>query len=227
LVLMMLGLGIGAGARDEPLGIIQDPPLVYPSLARLNEFPDGHVTAVIQVDKEGRLLDVIVTEFTLREFARAVLNALETWTYEPARLDGEPIGVRQKIEFQFQPQRVVLTLYPTTVAERRWETILPRGVTRVLKPPRELDAPLRPVETVSPLRVKSSETQRAVVDFFVDEEGRPRMPVVVRADSDVAGLSAVEALQRWRFAPPTSGGEPVLTRATQSFVFSPTVAARP
>ena len=60
---------------------------------------------------------------------------------------------------------------------------------------------------------------QVVLDFYIDEQGRPRMPVVTHSDDDALNLAAVEALSHWRFVPPTRNGVPVMVRAKQSFRF--------
>jgi hypothetical protein len=59
-----------------------------------------------------------------------------------------------------------------------------------------------------------------VLDFYIDTEGRPRMPVVLSAAHDVYAIAAMEALLQWRFAPPTRQGRPAIVRATQQFSFA-------
>ena len=60
---------------------------------------------------------------------------------------------------------------------------------------------------------------RVALDFYIDEEGRPRMPVIAHTDDDALNFAAVEALSHWRFMPPMRKGVPVLVRARQSFRF--------
>jgi TonB family protein len=62
---------------------------------------------------------------------------------------------------------------------------------------------------------------KVTVDFFVDESGKTRMPVVAgRSDDSLAGF-AIAAVKQWRFEPPTRGGIPVLVRVSQDFNFVP------
>jgi TonB family protein len=60
-----------------------------------------------------------------------------------------------------------------------------------------------------------------VVDFYVDQDGRIRMPVIMSATHDFLAQAAVDALNQWRFKPPTLAGQPVAVRVEQEFVFSP------
>jgi outer membrane biosynthesis protein TonB len=47
------------------------------------------------------------------------------------------------------------------------------------------------------------------------------MPVVISADNERLGWSAIVALEQWRFDPPLRKGKPVLVRSTQTFRFEP------
>jgi hypothetical protein len=63
-----------------------------------------------------------------------------------------------------------------------------------------------------------------LVDFYIDETGRPRM-----AAADVEGnvevtSACLQAIEQWRFTPPTRRGRPVTIRACQRFDFRPSVA---
>jgi hypothetical protein len=53
------------------------------------------------------------------------------------------------------------------------------------------------------------ERRRVLLDFFIDETGRPRMPVVVQASDTLFAAAAVDALDQWRFTAPTRRRQPV------------------
>jgi outer membrane biosynthesis protein TonB len=55
--------------------------------------------------------------------------------------------------------------------------------------------------------------------FYIDQEGKPRLPAILSMDDPILAEIALETIREWRFAPPTSGGEPAITRARQQFVF--------
>jgi TonB family protein len=91
--------------------------------------------------------------------------------------------------------------------------------------PQQLDRPLQAMTTVRPKYAgatwqEGSATGRVVLDFYVDDTGRPRMPVMVSTNEKLFAAAAVEALRRWRFTAPTQGGRPVAVRVQQEFVFS-------
>jgi TonB family protein len=89
--------------------------------------------------------------------------------------------------------------------------------------PGRLDQPLQPINTVSPaypraLREKGAEGS-VVLEYYVDESGRVRMPVISYAEHQaLAGLS-LAAIEQWEFQPPVSRNKPVLVRVRQKFEF--------
>ena len=97
-------------------------------------------------------------------------------------------------------------------------------VTKVCRPD-ELDQTLAAVQSVSPPKpaelVAADRARHSVlIDFYVDDKGRPRMPVVLSSPSPAYAQAAVAALSQWRFSTPTRGGQPVAVRARQEFVFT-------
>jgi TonB family protein len=208
----------------EPLKIVQTSPAQYPETLDTVDFPTGEVVMIINVDAEGRLADMLVERSTNAAFADAAERALRAWQYVPAKRFGEPMGTRVGVLFRFEPRRVVTAMTGRTYLERRMEQMAGIRTRAHVVGPRELDEPLQPVEVVSPLTPLPAGTEanaRVVLDFYVDGDGRPRMPVVVAAASELHALSAVDALEQWRFTRPRSRGQPVAVRVQQEFRFEP------
>ena len=60
-----------------------------------------------------------------------------------------------------------------------------------------------------------------VIEFFIDEAGNVRLPVVTDIDGPIElAKSAYLAITSWKFEPPMIYGKPVATRARQPFYFS-------
>jgi TonB family protein len=58
-----------------------------------------------------------------------------------------------------------------------------------------------------------------VVRFYIDEEGNVRLPSVTGQADGYLVEQALTAVREWKFAPVTSGGQPVLVAAQQEFNF--------
>ena len=89
---------------------------------------------------------------------------------------------------------------------------------------RELDRIPIPAHVVPPTPPKGGlrDKRTITVEFYIDEEGRVRMPAIDREEPDDAyAAAAVAAVEQWQFEPPTRKGLPVLVLARQDFAFVP------
>ena len=161
----------------------------------------------------------MVTQYTHIEFAREVLAVVPMWTYQPSVVNGHHIGTRQEMTVKFEPDRMIRELSPVNTMSRRFEGLIPPRQTWVYAKNKDLDAPLRVIAAPAPPSVPIPEDMEVVLDFYVDKSGVPRMPVIRTADKPELAQLAIETLMKWRFVPPTRDGDPVITRATQRFVF--------
>jgi hypothetical protein len=135
------------------------------------------------------------------------------------------VGARAEAAFTFEARGLVLSLTPQeTFAATTNRLIRPTWTTLVCRPS-DLDEPVRALHVVEPhhpgSRVTSPPIRPTVlIDFYIDPEGRTRMPVVLRAAQELYAIAAIEALMQWRFTPPMRNGHRVIARATQLFSFS-------
>lgn len=213
-----LGLaGRAPAARHEPLRIVQTESIDYPLSPATINLPTGETRVVIAVDASGRLTDALVSSYSHREFADAALAALRTWRYEPAREDGAPVGVRREVVFRFEANKAVMNLVDRDLISNRFDRLFGTYLYQSVVPAAELDAPPRALHAPQPKNPAGH--GRAVVDFFIDHEGRPRMPVVLESDTPDFASAALSALEQWKFAPPQARGDPVAVRVRQEFRF--------
>lgn len=229
-VLLGLSLPVFAAAAGDiwdqrPAKIIQTSDANFPPGLSNQGVLEGEVRAVLNVDADGRLIDSLVTGYTHVELASELLARLREWRYEPAMVRGAPVNVRFEVNFGFKASGAVVSMSSLdslmTNAYRMVGANLVSTVCRAV----ELDQPLKATYVVQPQhpgRAISPPATRGVVvlEFFVDVEGRPRIPVVARMTHEAFGHAAVAALEQWRFTPPTKGGRPTMVKVTQEFVFS-------
>jgi|SRR5688572_18898167 len=210
-------------AKVTPPRIIQTLEPHFPdSLSMLPVFR-GAAEVIVNIDADGRVADLLATRYTRIEFAREAEKCLRAWRYEPARRDGEPTGARFLVKFDFSTRGKIATLTIFDTLESRMALAHPNFGTEVLCRTSDLDRPPTPVSTVEPrhpgLLPDTREDATVMVDYLIDETGRPRMPVVLEATRDGFAVEAVDALSQWRFAPPTRDGRPVAIQVRQQFVF--------
>jgi TonB family protein len=219
-----LAAGSQRDSGDTPLKIIQTTESNFPPALAAEGIHEGEVRVVIVIDADGKLADFLVTSFTHPAFAREVLSSLRAWEYEPAREHGKPVGMRTEATFYFEARGMVLSVSPHDLLSGQANRMFGSAPTLLLANAADLDQPLTAIEVVQPRHpgksIKPAQPRgTATLDFYVDAEGRPRMPVVIRASHEWFGAAAAQALAQWRFSPPTREGRGVAVRVVQEFVF--------
>jgi TonB family protein len=232
-ILASLGLASLANSRADvsaggfqPLGIHQVSRAEFP----LTQFgpvnSGGSATVLISVDANGTLVDTLTIFYTHPAYAKAALDAIHSWRFNPARLNGQPVGVTKKIDFTFErhgfvymsldlsdsEDLIVLRDRPTPSSYRAYDA-------------GEVDRQPSAIHVVSPhypRQLAATGVSGAVtVSFYIDEQGRVRMPTILGAADPMLMDLAVNALSQWQFEPPTRGGKAVLVRESQEFRFNP------
>ncbi len=209
-----------------PLQITRSTELGFPSLLALREVDEGEARVMIMVEADGKLRDWMVTGYSHPLFAKEALDSLPTWKYEPATFQGQPISTRTELHFQFKREGIIRVIPGDVESARRmakdrrhdafWQRVckvqeldaVPEALVEVMpEPPDKLGALHR--------------EGRVVVDFFIDPEGRVRMPLIVRSDDEAFSTAVLLAITEWRYAPPKKEGIPVMTRVWRQFDFRP------
>jgi TonB family protein len=220
---LLVAMPVMAAEKITPPVIIQTSEAQFPHTLTLTPVFHGSAEVIINIDADGQLVDLLVSRYSRIEFAHAAEATLREWRYQPARRDGEPTGARFLVKFDFTARGKVATLTIFDTLESRMNLAHPGIVTDIVCASRDLDRPLKPVSTVTPRHPgQLPDTNRdatVVLDYLIDETGRPRMPVVLEATRDGFAVEAVDALNQWRFAPPTRDGRPVAVQVRQQFVF--------
>lgn len=129
------------------------------------------------------------------------------------------------IRFQFVSTGVVTISVPDYQALRTAKVTSAAGNRVVLPTFSDLDrvpASLAQPMPGYPDALKSRPVSgSAAVRFFVDEEGRVRLPSVTAATAPEFAEAALSVLPQWRFEAPQLDGKPVIAMGTWSFSFGP------
>jgi TonB family protein len=88
------------GGDVEPPVLISRKNPVYPALAE-EQFISGRVEVHFCISPEGRVYDAKSVQGS-PILARAALEAVEAWRYEPARLNGTPVDSQASTNFDFK-----------------------------------------------------------------------------------------------------------------------------
>jgi TonB family protein len=211
------------GAADiTPPRIIQTEEVKFPPALEYSALTDGEVELALRIDSTGKLTDALAIAFTHEAYGRQALDAVRRWRYEPARLNGEPIDIRVNLHIQFATKMRVVTFTPVdTPASLMRNAGFVEGINLVC-PVKDLDRPIKvlhPATPIHPGRTANLPHGRTVVDFYIDEQGRARVPLITESTHPAFSFAVVKALEDWRFAAPKRKGRPAIVRMQQEFVF--------
>jgi TonB family protein len=214
----------GAKAPDQmSLQIVETRETSFPLQLENRPVTNGDATVAIHVDREGRLTDWLVTEYSRKEFADTAVAALKASRFDPPRVNGVSLPSVKEVHFVYSRTGLVVSISGLEFTMNMIDEITKGRYVYRLRTSSELDRIPKPVRVVSPVNptLASGEHQRTVeVDFYIDEEGRVRMPSVSRSDIGTAcAASALDAVRQWRFEPPLYQGRPTLVAVRQDFNF--------
>lgn len=223
-LLLAVTAGSARVAADmTPPQVIQTVDVRFPDGVDTHKVVTGSAELLINIDQDGHLGDWLVVSYTEKPFADEAIWALRQWRFRPARIDGQPVGCRFRLAFSFTAKGKLVLTEATGLLDNFITGVIGLPTTRLLCTPRELDRPVATLQAVAPLDpaafTRSPAGGRVLVDFYVDQEGRPRLPVIVSSTEELYAKAAVNALAQWRFQPPTRTGRPVAVRVQQEFVF--------
>lgn len=212
-------------AERTPIRIEQTAPAQFPRKLDRTQVMQGEAWVVINVDATGKLIDVLVTGYTRREFADEAVAALRLWEYQPATVRGEPWPTVRELHFDFARTGVVVDFTGLSLMLVDMEKMLQDRVTFRARSLRELDRIPVPVQMASPVYpqewASAGKVGNVTVEFYIDATGQVRIPAVLQWDKPELAYAAVQAVRQWKFEPPLVRGEPVLVLARQEFHFSP------
>ena len=167
-----------------PLSLVAAP---YPSQALLG----GEVMLDALVDRNGRLADIKVVRGE-PPFLDKVLSAVQTWSFLPARANGEAVETRIGIAFQFAQSVLSQGSKPAHHYEEPFTDATERSAL--------------PVATMEPeSSVKSSAEGNVILSGKIDPQGHVASVKVLR-DTESLGPSAMTAVRRWQFTPGKRAG---------------------
>jgi Trypsin-like peptidase domain/Gram-negative bacterial TonB protein C-terminal len=167
-----------------PISLVATP---YPAQALLG----GEVVLDALIDTNGRIAGLNVVHGTA-PFLEPVLNAVRTWTFSPAQMDGRVVEARIGIVVQF-PQSFLPKL---TARERKYDRPSEDSVGHGALP----------VSTVEPDYPPNTVAEDSVILYnLVNQQGQVTSTRVLR-DVEPLTTATLAASQQWRFVPGTEAG---------------------
>jgi TonB family protein len=195
----------------------------FPSQMTTVGIPSGDVTLAISRDAQGVPTDILVIASTHSLFSEAALEAVRQWRFAPSNDSAVNRSAPAVVRISFSFQGVIVV--DPTIESRRMNTSSSIGVRAVKLPTlHALEASPQPVNYKDPeypasLAARGAQGE-AKVAFYVDADGKVRMPHVISATEPEFGAAAVAAVSNWRFNPPKQKGNSVIATDSWTFAFN-------
>jgi TonB family protein len=151
----------------------------------------GEVVLDTQIDSHGRLMQIRVVRGT-SPFLEKALDAVQTWSFYPARLGERPIAARVGITFQF----LQLDDRGRAAAVHKFDE------PSVVWP----DRAALPVVTVDPLFPSTTDRDGGVILYDVVAADGQLSSAKVLSQTESLASDALASLRQWRFVPGKRAG---------------------
>jgi TonB family protein len=202
-------------APPTPLSLVTAP---FPS----QSFFGGEVLLDALIGRDGTVSDIKVMHGD-QPFLEKALNAVRTWTFHPARVDGGPVDARMTIAFEF-PQPYVVPRSPTV-----HHYAANSGSGSPSDPAGDVasDSAAVPTITVEPEYPSvMSRGGNVILEESIDSRGHLGV-LRVEQGKDSLDIAAVAAASEWSFAPATHAGAAVDSNAIVVVVFRSPLSTGP
>ncbi|MDA8527947.1 energy transducer TonB [Opitutaceae bacterium] len=204
---------------------------VYPSRLTSAGTTTGYAEFLVLVNKEGILEDFLLREASHLIFGQAAVDALPHWRFDPPLMAGLPVNAIGRVRVNFRSAGSVVTLIGEEIPNSLFLTPESRGERKGAYQIAELEdlddfpVPIKMVEPIPPsIAMLAGKDLELMFEFYIDAEGRVRMPSPYGAKSQHTDTRILEAVQRavlqWRFEPGKMRNENVVTRVLQPIRFT-------
>ncbi len=170
---------------------------------------------------QGYVEDWVALRANDPKLIRSLNSVVGDWKIKPPMYEGKPSWAYMEFTVRFVNEGAVVSMSPIETLMSMTGSMNDDFI--YLVPFSELDSIPTPIEMdqpkLSPKLVQGSPGATVKFEFFIDQEGKVRMPIVKEFETEeMAAAIMLESLLKWRFEPPTRKGRPVMTRAVVPFV---------
>jgi len=213
--------GGGLAPSEPPVRIF------FPGKAYFDGIPRGYASVAVELDIKGRAVDYLLAAYTEKYFGDALLREAKDTKYSPLLFRGVAVPARFNFGYEFRQE---LTVPMSSFGAFRNRLLEVSGGQPAFKyqpvMKDDLDSPLEFLRQSVPVYPDGFSPTKGtpdsvMVSFFIDEEGRVRIPNVDSASSPLLVPNAIKAVHYWQFKPPVRKGKPVLVFAAFALSFIP------
>ena len=199
--------------------------IFYPGKAYSEGIPRGYASVAVELDVKGHAVDYLLAAYTEKYFGDALLREAKDTKYSPLVYKGVAVPSRFNFGYEFRQELTVPMSSFTAFRNRLLEVSggqPPFKYQPVMKD--DLDSPLEFLRQSVPVypdgfTPAAGKPDSVMVSFFVDEEGRVRIPNVDSATSPLLIPNAIKAVRYWQFKPPLRKGKPALVFTAYALSF--------
>jgi TonB family protein len=195
---------------------------VFPEAVLFDGMAEGHVILAISRKPTGEPADILVLEATHPLMADAAVDAARTWRFQPSNNPDDLKSRALRISFKLRgilvyPFGKTQPLAPESETDQAaLQPVRVPQMQALAKAPKALAQPMPAYPAA--LRARAVEGT-AAVRFYVDEEGRVRLPEVIDATTPEFADAALAAVSQWRYEPPRDGGRRIVASEHWQFQF--------
>lgn len=195
----------------------------FPAMARLEGVGEGHVALAIGRTASGEPTDILVLSATDSRLAAAAVEAAHEWRFQPTNNPAE-LATRT-VRIGFRLSGVVLYPFGKSHIEEMLGAFSDSLLREPIRVPRLQTLDRAPKALKQPMPVYPAKLQpkaiegSAAVRFYVDEEGRVRLPEVIEATTPEFADAALAAVAQWRYEPPQIEGRNIVASENWQFQF--------
>lgn len=213
--------GLAANADDDQTLVFEK--FVKPWIADstfLNVNGIASIDVAVLFNEQGIVDDWVPIRTNDIKLVQSIRNVIEDWKIRPPIMQGEPSWSFVSLQVEFQHRGAVVSLTPVETLMSATGSM--RDDIDIVVPFSELDTIPKPIEMESPKLsrqlLENNSGMTVEFEFFIDEEGSVRMPIVREIETEeLAAAIMLDSLLKWKFEAPTKRGKPVMTRAVVPF----------
>lgn len=223
LLLFTLAAALPLTALDRAPRMIHSNHFEYPEAAYSfdGDHYSGHVSAVALIDREGKVVDFVITRASHQVFAEAFAEALVKTPFRPGLQQGQPVTAHADVRMNYERRGERQMMRTDTLRERN-RFVAHHGFGGFeIADPKRLDRPLELISEVESLVVLDDDNQplegEVRMQYFIDRDGSTRLATPLsEADPRIIEF-ARRVIASMRFEPPMHRGRAVPVRVTQWF----------
>ena len=196
---------------------------LFPAFVRYEGIPEGVVTLAVSRTAAGEPADILVLNSSHPGFTNAAVRAVKQWRFAPATSPEQLASRIVRVGFKLEG---VVIMAPFAIdqlnqarADRRDWLTAPVKIPSVDASSGSAASRNQPMPAYPAALAGKGQEGRVAVKFYVDQDGKVRLPEIIEATDPEFAAAALNAVSQWRYAPPRIAGRSVVACDKWEFKF--------